>query len=426
MAFDFSKRMKDIFKASVAVVLGTRPEAIKLAPVIAELRQHPAMFDVTVLSTGQHREMLAQVLEAFGLRPDVDLALMQPGQTLPDLTARVVVAMDAILSKTTYDMLLVEGDTTTVFAAALAAFYRGIPVGHVEAGLRSHDMKNPFPEEANRRLVSVLADVHFAPTFHAARELLSENIPAERIVVTGNTVVDALLHITSLPAPRLPEEFGPLERDLEGRRLVLMTSHRRESLGADQARICQAVCKILKDNPDVVVAYPVHLNPRVREVVVDSFSDCERVHLLPPLPYMDFVHMMKRSALILTDSGGVQEEAPTFGVPVLVLRKLTERLEAVQNGQSLVVGLDPEAIRSAANEILCGGALAERMRRVGNPFGDGHAAARIRLGLHRHLQGAAELLTAEESFGVAQWAPDAMNKSKRMSEASHDRTKPVC
>ncbi len=379
---------------SVTIVLGTRPEAVKMAPVITAFRSEPDIFSVRVLSTGQHRDMLARILGSFAIQPDHDLDLMRPGQSLADMTAAMVRAMQTDISAHRPDMVLVQGDTTTVFSAALAAFYAQTPVGHVEAGLRSHDLRNPFPEEANRRLVSVLADVHFAPTESAARALRAENVPAERISVTGNTVVDALRHM----AAGIESDHTVWDAFLAGRRMVLVTAHRRESWGAGLERICRAVDDILARHPDVAVVFPVHANPVVRGTVDAILGGNDRVLLLPPASYLDFVGLMRRAELILTDSGGVQEEAPSFGVPVLVLRSVTERSEAVACGLARLVGTDPEAIVQAATEILSAPVSTQASRRAGNPFGDGQASRRIALAVRRFLEGRRPLLTEEESF----------------------------
>ncbi|NCC24735.1 MAG: UDP-N-acetylglucosamine 2-epimerase (non-hydrolyzing) [Deltaproteobacteria bacterium] len=378
----------------LTIVLGTRPEAVKMAPVIAGFRADPEAFQVRVLSTGQHRDMLGPILASFGIEPDHDLAVMRPGQTLADMTAAMVQAMVEELQAHRPDLLLVQGDTTSVFSATLAAFYARVPVGHVEAGLRSHDLDNPFPEEANRRLVSVLADIHFAPTESAARELRAENIPAEQIVVTGNTVVDALRHMAA--------QTETLQTDLDAfladRRMILVTSHRRESWGPGLERICRAVAAILDEHPDTAAVIPVHANPVVRQIVESVLGGNERVLLLPPVPYLEFVGLMHRAELILTDSGGVQEEAPSFGVPVLVLRSVTERPEAVVCGQARLVGTDPGVIARAAEDILSGSESSQAMRRTGNPFGDGRAAERIVLASKRFLRGEGLLLSSSESF----------------------------
>lgn len=378
----------------ITIVLGTRPEAVKMAPVISRFRAEPEHFHVRVLSTGQHREMLDQILGTFAITPDRDLDLMRPGLSLADMTAAMVQAMAAELAEHRADMLLVQGDTTTVFSAALAAFYAGVPVGHVEAGLRSHDLRNPFPEEGNRKLVGALADLHFAPTESAFEELRRENIPHERIAITGNTVVDALQHIAS----RANSPDGTLSGFLRGRRMLLVTAHRRESWGDGLTHICRAVRAILDEHPDLAAVFPVHANPVVRRTVEEILGSNERVLLLPPASYLDFVSLMHRSDLILTDSGGVQEEAPSFGVPVLVLRTVTERPEAVACGQARLVGTDVETIITSAREILAGDAPAEMMRQAGNPFGDGQAAERIVLATRRFLDGQRPLLSSDESF----------------------------
>ena len=385
----------------IAIIIGTRPEAVKLAPVIAELKSKPDLFKVLVISTGQHREMLDQVLTVFNIKPDLDLNLMKPGQSLAELTGRMVPAMDRVFDDVRPDMLLVQGDTTTVFAAGLAAFYRGIPVGHVEAGLRSHDLRNPFPEEANRRMVSVTTDLHFAPTSQARRELLNEGFAADRIIVTGNTVVDALERIIASAGSSLPAE---VESALEGRRLILITSHRRESWGERLERICLAVREVVREHPDVLAVYPVHLNPQVRATVEPLLGGVDRVMLLQPQPYIEFVGLMRRADLILTDSGGIQEEAPTFGTPVLILRKVTERPEAAQQGQALLVDADPPAIIEASRKILADRLIRERIRHLGNPFGDGRAAQRIGMVLERYFTGLDPLPESEQFHFVNQEA----------------------
>lgn len=378
----------------LTIVLGTRPEAVKMAPVIAAFRGGAADFRVRVLSTGQHKEMLVQILDSFGLKPDLDLAVMRPGLSLAEMTADMLRAMDQELRAHRPAMVLVQGDTTTVLAAAMAAFYQKVPVGHVEAGLRSHDLANPFPEEANRRLVSVMTGLHFAPTASAAEKLLAEGIPAEHVVVTGNTVVDALLHFADRPGP-LDEG---LQRRLQGRRMVLVTAHRRESWGRGLEEICQAVADIVENHPDVAAVFPVHANPLVRETVERTLGRHDRIILLPPVPYLEFVRLMHRAELILTDSGGIQEEAPTFGVPVLVLRKVTERSEAVACGLARLVGTDPPAVARAAGEVLSRPRPPRAVRREGNPFGDGRAARRIVLATGRFLAGQRPLLRPDEVF----------------------------
>lgn len=378
----------------LTIVLGTRPEAVKMAPVIAAFKTNATGFQVRVLSTGQHKEMLAQILDSFGLQPDLDLGVMRPNLSLAEMTADMLRAMDQELRTHRPDMVLVQGDTTTVLAAAMAAFYQKVPVGHVEAGLRSHDLHNPFPEEANRRLVSIMTGLHFAPTESAAKELLAEGIPAKNTVVTGNTVVDALLHF----ADKLGSLDEDLQRRLQGRRMILVTAHRRESWGRGLEDICQAVVDIVENHPDVAAVFPVHANPLVRETVEHTLGRHDRVILLPSVPYLEFVRLMYQAELILTDSGGVQEEAPSFGVPVLVLRKVTERSEAVDCGLARLVGTDPSTVARAAGEILSRSSPARTVRQNGNPFGDGVAARRIVLATRRFLAGQLPLLQPDEIF----------------------------
>jgi UDP-N-acetylglucosamine 2-epimerase (non-hydrolysing) len=380
----------------VAVVVGTRPEAIKMAPVVKALAAQPETVRLSVLSTGQHREMLEQVLSLYGIIPDVDLHLMTPDQTLSGLTQAAIGGLTDCLSQRNPDLLLVQGDTTTVFAAALTAFYRGIPVGHVEAGLRSHDLANPFPEEANRRLTSVLATLHFAPTPLAREELLREGHDPARIVVTGNTVVDALLDLSE----RLGPERCPLLDTLapDGSRVVLVTSHRRESWGRALADICDAVADLARAFPDVAFIYPVHRNPNVREVVFRALRGLANVHLVDPLDYQTFVLLMRDATLILTDSGGVQEEAPTFRTPVLVLREVTERPEASRLGLSRLVGTNRNVIVREATRLLTDETAREAMRRGPNPYGDGRAAERIAEAVQRFAAGASPILPQEQQF----------------------------
>ncbi len=358
----------------ILFVFGTRPEAIKLAPVIHELASRPR-FTVRVCVTAQHREMLDQVLEAFSITPDHDLDLMRPGQDLFDVTARCLTALRPVLEAERPDWVIVQGDTTTVFVASLAAFYLDIRVAHVEAGLRTFDKRRPFPEEINRRLTSHVADLHFAPTERARRNLLEEGIPAEHIHVTGNTVVDALFYIRDRYRGRWPAPAGmrPVERD---RRLILVTGHRRESFGEGFERICRALRRIA-ERPDVEIVYPVHLNPNVQRPVHGLLGELPNVQLIEPLPYVSFVGLMESSYLILTDSGGIQEEAPSLGKPVLVLREVTERPEAVEAGTVKLVGTDVENIVAGVGELLDDPAVYERMSRAHNPYGDGKASVRI-------------------------------------------------
>jgi UDP-N-acetylglucosamine 2-epimerase (non-hydrolysing) len=358
---------------TVLVVLGTRPEAIKLAPVITELRRHP---DVTtrVCVTGQHREMVEPILELFNVRPDIDLALMTPNQRLSSLTSTALTRLEEVVTSTAPDWVVLQGDTTSAMAAALAAFYRQVPVAHVEAGLRTHDLARPFPEEANRRIADALATVHFAPTELARHNLLREGADGSAIHVTGNTVVDALLTVGSIPEGR---PGGPLAGLPTNRRIVLLTAHRRESFGPGLRDVYHAVREIADALPDVQFVYPVHLNPNVQEPAHAILAGHEQISLIPPLDYVSLVHLIRRATLILTDSGGIQEEAPTFGKPVLVLREVTERPEAVEAGCARIVGTDRRVIVSAALELLTDRSAYDRMAHIANPFGDGHASERI-------------------------------------------------
>lgn len=368
-----TRRVRSPRLTSVLVVIGTRPEAIKLAPVIAELRRYP---DVTtcVCATGQHREMVQPILELFDVRPDIDLALMTPNQHLSSLTAAALMKLEEVVDSQAPDWVVLQGDTTSTMTAALAAFYRQVPVAHVEAGLRTHDLARPFPEEGNRRIADALATVHFAPTELARRNLLREGANGSAIYVTGNTVIDALLTVGSLPEDR---SSGPLACLPADRRILLLTAHRRESFGPGLQDICHAVREIADAVPDIQCVYPVHLNPNVQEPAHAILAGHERISLIPPFDYVSLIHLVRRSTLILTDSGGIQEEAPAFGKPVLVLREVTERPEAVQAGCARIVGTDRRAIAEAAIELLTDRLAYERMARIANPFGDGHASERI-------------------------------------------------
>lgn len=365
----------------VLVVLGTRPEAIKLAPVVAALRASPRLAP-RVCVTGQHREMLDQMLQVFAIVPDHDLAVMRPAQDLSDLTARVLLGLRDVLAAERPAAVLVQGDTTTTLAAALAAFYAGAPVGHVEAGLRTGHRDHPFPEEMNRHLVGQLATWHYAPTARAADHLRREGVAAQHILVTGNTVVDALQAIAARPLP-LPPPLA--EAALAGRRLLLVTGHRRESVGAGLAGLCAALRALADRYPDLLVVYPVHLNPAVDAPVRAALGDHPRVRLTPPLDYLAFLALLRRAYLAITDSGGVQEEAPSFGVPVLVTRAATERDEALAARTARLVGTDRDAIVAAAATLLDDPAAHAAMRADTNPFGDGHAAARIVAHLEEQL-----------------------------------------
>ncbi len=364
---------------NILSIFGTRPEAIKMAPVIQALQAVPA-FTAKVCVTAQHRQMLDQVLELFAIRPDYDLDIMQEGQDLFGLTARMLPALREVLLAEQPDIVLVQGDTTTCFVGSLAAFYLRIPVGHVEAGLRTHDIHAPFPEEANRAMTSRLAALHFAPTEQARRNLLAEGIAADTVHVTGNTVIDALLQVRDqLTADQdWHGIFGSAEAVIRaGRPYILITGHRRENFGSGFRRICEAIALLAERRPQLHFIYPVHLNPNVQGPVYSILSGKANVHLIPPLDYAPFVHAMSRAALILTDSGGVQEEAPSLGKPVLVLRETTERPEAVAAGTVLLVGTDTARIARETERLLDDEELYRKMAAITNPYGDGYAAERI-------------------------------------------------
>ena len=360
----------------IMVVIGTRPEAIKLSPVVLELQRHPAHFETQICVTGQHREMLDQMLRVFALRPDYDLGVMKPGQNLAEVTAACVTGLDGILRDKRPDLMLVQGDTTTTFAASLAAYYHHIQVGHIEAGLRTGKKNDPFPEEVNRRLATHLSDFHFAPTEVARQNLLLEGVNPQNVLVTGNTVIDALL----LTQARLAAEpslavdgLGPVD----GQRIILVTAHRRESFGLPFRRICEAVRTLAERRRDVLVVYPVHLNPNVQAPVREILDGVPNVRLLAPLDYVSFVACMQRAHILLTDSGGIQEEGPTLGKPVLVMREVSERPEAIAAGTACLTGTDPEEIVRAVSSLLDDPARYKQMTSRPNPYGDGHAAERI-------------------------------------------------
>jgi len=369
----------------IAVIFGTRPEAIKLAPIILALKNDTPLL-CKVYVTAQHREMLDQVLDIFGIKTDFDLNLMRPNQSLSDLAARIIQALDTLYAAEQPDLVLVQGDTTTTFCAALSAFYRHIPVGHVEAGLRTGNYFAPWPEEANRVMATRLASLHFTPTEASRRNLLRENIPEDNIHVTGNTVIDALLIAlkkTKESSPsiiELPKDLQPSEKS-NGIRIVLITGHRRESFGQGFENMCRAIAVLAERYPDIHFVYPVHLNPNVREPVSRILGKAGRlsqnIHLIQPLSYLSFVALMNRSYLILTDSGGVQEEAPSLGIPVLVMRDVTERPEAVLSGSARLVGTDYENIINTATEIIEDHSIYEAMSCASSPYGDGKAAERI-------------------------------------------------
>ena len=356
----------------VLCVFGTRPEAIKMAPVVAELQSRPGCV-CQVCVTAQHREMLDDVLATFDIKPRWDLNVMKAGQRPQQVLARLLTGLTEVVRADRPDWMLVQGDTTSTLAASMAAFHEHVRLGHVEAGLRTWDKTHPFPEELNRRLVSVVADHHFAPTAGAVENLLREGIPSQTVTLTGNTVVDALLSVSAQPpAPGA----DPLLNGGPGK-VISVTAHRRESFGAPMSGICRAVARLASTYPEVRVVFPVHPNPRVGEAVAKELDGLPNVSLLPPLDYRTFAHLLKGSFLVLTDSGGIQEEAPTFGVPVLVLRDVTERPEAVKAGTARLVGTDPEVIFREACRLIDDPAEYRRMSAGGNPFGDGMASRRI-------------------------------------------------
>jgi len=367
----------------ILLVFGTRPEAIKLCPVLLNLRQNPG-FNVRGCVTAQHRAMLDQVLAAFQITPDYDLDLMQPGQTLAQITARVLTALEPVLQSERPDMVLVQGDTTTTLSGALAAFYERIPVGHVEAGLRTGDLGQPFPEEFNRVVTTRLAALHFAPTETAAHHLLAEGVPPPRIAVTGNSGIDAVLYVRdALESGRLPAPAWP-QLD-PAKKLIAVTAHRRESFGEGFARICEALACLARRG-DVQIVYPVHRNPNVMQPVYSRLDGLPDVHLLEPLDYIPFVDLMRRAYLLITDSGGIQEEAPSLGKPVLVMREKTERPEAVEAGTVKLVGADTERIVHEAARLLDDHVEYARMARIHNPYGDGQASSRIRQAIESYFE----------------------------------------
>ncbi|MCO7597341.1 MULTISPECIES: non-hydrolyzing UDP-N-acetylglucosamine 2-epimerase [Pseudomonas] len=363
---------------TVMMVFGTRPEAIKMAPLARVLREWPEI-DLHICSTGQHREMLEQVLDAFGLSVDQDLKVMTRNQTLNGLARDLLDKLEQTYAQIQPDIVLVHGDTTTSFIAALAAFHRHIPIGHVEAGLRTGNLQQPWPEEANRRLTGVLADLHFTPTSKSADNLLREGVPATHVEITGNTVIDALLwmrdHLTQTAWK--PASDSPLAVLRDDQRLVLITGHRRENFGAGFERICLALAELALRYPDVQFVYPVHLNPHVQQAVYGVLSHQPNIHLVAPQDYQHFVWLMDRAYLILTDSGGIQEEAPALGKPVLVLRKVTERPSVLEGGTVKLVGTQTERIVRETSQLLDDPQAYAQMARVFTPFGDGHASERI-------------------------------------------------
>lgn len=355
----------------IILVFGTRPEAIKMCPLVNELKSRPGEFETVVCVTGQHREMLEQVLRVFGVEPDHDLAIMRPGQTLFDVTCDVLLKLKSVLEGERPDVVLVHGDTTTSFAAALACFYLQIPVGHVEAGLRTRDIYSPWPEEFNRQAVDIVSEYYFAPTEASRRNLLDEGKPDSKIWVTGNTGIDAL-------ATTVREGYAHPELDwAEGSRLILITAHRRENLGEPMHRMFRAIRRVMEEHPDTKAIYPIHMNPLVRRAAHEELDGFDRLRIVEPLEVLDFHNFMAASHLILTDSGGIQEEAPGLGKPVLVMRDTTERPEGVEAGTLKLVGTDEGVIYREFSRLLSDADEYARMSRASNPYGDGHASERI-------------------------------------------------
>ncbi len=366
-------------RLKVMTIFGTRPEAIKMAPLVLELQKHPEKIESIVTVTAQHRQMLDQVLSIFGITPDFDLNIMKDRQTLIDITMRGLEGLDKVMKEAKPDIVLVHGDTTTTFIASLAAFYNQIPVGHVEAGLRTWDKYSPYPEEMNRQLTGVMADLHFSPTAKSATNLQKENKDESRIFITGNTAIDAL-------KTTVKETYShPVLEKLGSDRLVLMTAHRRENLGEPMRNMFRAIKRLVDKHEDVQVVYPVHMNPVVRETANDILGDHGRIHLIEPLDVIDFHNVAARSYLMLTDSGGVQEEAPSLGVPVLVLRDTTERPEGIEAGTLKLAGTDEETIFSLADELLSDKEAHDKMSKASNPYGDGRASERIVEAILKHF-----------------------------------------
>lgn len=362
-------------KIKVMTVFGTRPEAIKMCPLVLEMQKYSDSIEPIVAVTAQHREMLDQVLALFKIKPDYDLNIMTAGQTLYDVTTRALMGLKEVMEQAKPDIVLVHGDTTTTFAGALAAFYAQIPVGHVEAGLRTGDKYSPYPEEMNRKLTGSIADMHFAPTATSKKNLLKENVAAENIYVTGNTVIDALKVTVKDDYAFADEEFNNVFRS--GHKLILMTTHRRENLGEPMRHVYKALKTVLETHPDAEAIFPVHKNPKVREIVQEELGGLKRVHLIEPMDYEPFANLMAKVDIVLTDSGGIQEEAPSLGKPVLVLRDTTERPEAVAAGTVKLVGTAYEDILHETNMLLDDEAYYRQMAEAANPYGDGKACERI-------------------------------------------------
>jgi len=370
-------------KIKVMTIFGTRPEAIKMAPLVLELEKHPETIESIVTVTAQHRQMLDQVLEVFHVRPDYDLNIMKDRQTLIDVTTRALEGLDKVMKEVKPDLVLVHGDTSTTFVASLAAYYNQISVGHVEAGLRTWNKYSPFPEEMNRQLTGVIADLHFSPTVKSQENLLHENKKAESIFVTGNTAIDALSTTVS------DTYSHPILEKVGQDKMILLTAHRRENLGEPMRNMFKAIKRLVTEHEDIQVVYPVHLNPAVREVADEILGDHARIHLIEPLGVVDFHNFAARAHVILTDSGGVQEEAPSLGVPVLVLRDTTERPEGIEAGTLKLVGTNEEKIYTVAKELLTNPSEYEKMSKASNPYGDGKASQRIVQAI-LHFHGKAE------------------------------------
>ncbi|MDY6045116.1 MAG: UDP-N-acetylglucosamine 2-epimerase (non-hydrolyzing) [Peptoniphilus sp.] len=358
----------------VLSVFGTRPEAIKMAPIVLELKKRQEI-ESYVAVTGQHREMLDQVLDIFGIEPDVDLDIFTPGQSLTDIAVRSLRGLESVFNDLHPDLLLVQGDTSTVFAAALSAFYHGVKIGHVEAGLRSHNLYSPYPEEANRKLTGVLANYHFAPTESNRKNLLAEGYDDDKIFITGNTVIDALTYAER--GDFVFDDPAIDAIDFKNKRVILLTCHRRENLGEPMRRIFSAVRRIADRHDDVEVIFPVHLNPKVRAIAEDVLGGADNIHRVEPMDYLPFSNVMARSSIVVTDSGGIQEEAPHFGIPVLVVREETERWEGVEAKTAKLVGTDEARIYDEMETLLTDRAAYEEMAKATNPYGDGKAARRI-------------------------------------------------
>lgn len=358
----------------VMTVFGTRPEAIKMAPVVLELQKHADQIQTIVAVTAQHRQMLDQVLDLFQITPDYDLDIMSQGQTLYDITTKSLMGLKDVLAKEKPDLVLVHGDTTTTFAGALASYYQQVPVGHVEAGLRTGDIYSPFPEEMNRKLTGAIAAIHFAPTATAKANLLKENVNPSHIYATGNTVIDALM--TTVAGDY---DFGDdlKDVDFQNHRVILLTTHRRENLGEPMRHIYKALRRIIEEIPDTEIVFPVHRNPLVRKVVEEELAGVDRIHLIDPMEYEPFANLMSLSSLVLTDSGGIQEEAPSLGKPVLVLRNTTERPEAVEAGTVRLIGTDKDVVYAETKRLLTDQAAYDAMSNAVNPYGDGKASQRI-------------------------------------------------